>query len=118
MSVFERSQRAPLAFFWLVLVPILLLALATATFAGAPVVPVSPLSKILAGELAPNFEVLRRNDAPCALGGGANFVTQTSAVAPSIIIDDLEMELPREDMPKLPVVPAQPLARLRESAKD
>jgi len=28
-----------------------------------------------------------------------------SVIAPSILIDDVDLELPREDRPKLPVVP-------------
>lgn len=45
------------------------------------------------------------NTAPFALMGGANFVSETSIVAPSILIDDLEMEAAQEQLPKPPVVP-------------
>jgi hypothetical protein len=54
------------------------------------------------------------NAAPFALIGGSNYVSQTSVAAPSILIDDLEMERPREDTPKPPLVPAPPLAASRQ----
>lgn len=49
------------------------------------------------------------NTAPFALMSGANFVSETSIIAPSILIDDLEMELAQEQLPKPPIVPAPPL---------
>ncbi|MGE5568741.1 MAG: metallopeptidase TldD-related protein [Rhodospirillales bacterium] len=45
------------------------------------------------------------NTAPFALMGGANFVSETSIIAPSILIDDLEMEAAQEQLPKPPIVP-------------
>ncbi len=51
------------------------------------------------------------NTAPFALMGGANFVAETSIVAPSILIDDLEMEKAQEQLPKPPIVPPPPLDR-------
>jgi hypothetical protein len=51
------------------------------------------------------------NTAPFALMGGANFVAETSIIAPSILIDDLEMEKAQEQLPKPPIVPPPPLDR-------
>lgn len=45
------------------------------------------------------------NGAPMALIGGAAYVTAVSAVAPSVLVDDLEMQAPREERPKPPLVP-------------
>ena len=44
---------------------------------------------------------------PFGLGGG--YVAPTSVVAPSFLIEELELERPQDEMPKLPVVPAPPL---------
>jgi len=49
------------------------------------------------------------NTAPFALMGGASFVSETSIIAPSILIDDLEMEAAQEQLPTLPIVPPPPL---------
>ena len=46
------------------------------------------------------------NAAPFALIGGASFTAETCVVAPSILIDDLELHPAEEELPKLPVVPA------------
>ena len=51
------------------------------------------------------------NAAPFALMGGAGFVSEACAVAPSILVDDLEMQKIDEEQPKLPVVPAPELVR-------
>jgi TldD protein len=51
------------------------------------------------------------NNAPFALMGGASFVAEASVIAPSILIDDLEMETAREELPKPPIVPAPALRR-------
>jgi predicted Zn-dependent protease len=45
------------------------------------------------------------NQAPFSLVGGGGFVAPISVVAPSFLIDDLDLEKPQEDMPKLPIVP-------------
>jgi TldD protein len=50
------------------------------------------------------------NTAPFALMGGAGFVSETSIVAPSILVDDLEMEKAQEQLPNPPIVPPPPLA--------
>jgi TldD protein len=49
------------------------------------------------------------NTAPFALMGGAGFVAETSIIAPSILIDDLEMETAQEQLPKPPIVSPPPL---------
>jgi TldD protein len=56
------------------------------------------------------FEFLD-NEAPFALVGGSTFTAETCVVAPSIMIDDLEMHPAEEEQPKLPVVPAPEIKR-------
>ncbi|HZT28236.1 MAG TPA: metallopeptidase TldD-related protein [Bryobacteraceae bacterium] len=46
------------------------------------------------------------NGAPFALIGAGAYVAETSVVAPSVLIDDLELAPLDEELPKLPVVPA------------
>ncbi|HUS06072.1 MAG TPA: metallopeptidase TldD-related protein [Bryobacteraceae bacterium] len=53
------------------------------------------------------------NLAPFALIGAGGYVAPASVIAPSILFDDLELEKPQEDMPKLPLVPPPPLAASR-----
>lgn len=50
------------------------------------------------------FEFLN-NDAPLALIGGARFVAETSVIAPSVLVDDLDLRPIAEELPKLPIVP-------------
>ncbi len=45
------------------------------------------------------------NAAPFALVGAASFTTEVCVVAPSILIDDLELHPVEDELPKLPVVP-------------
>jgi hypothetical protein len=49
------------------------------------------------------------NQAPFALMGAGGFVAPESVIAPSILFEDLDLEKPQEDMPKLPLVPPPPL---------
>jgi hypothetical protein len=49
------------------------------------------------------------NSAPFALMGGAGYVSNAAVIAPSILIDDLELHPVEEELPKLPVVPAPDL---------
>jgi hypothetical protein len=51
------------------------------------------------------FEFLN-NPAPFALMGASNFVSETAVIAPSVLIDDLELQKFDEELPKLPIVPA------------
>jgi hypothetical protein len=50
------------------------------------------------------FEYLE-NGAPLAVMDAGGYMAGVSVIAPSILIDDVDLELPREDRPKLPVVP-------------
>lgn len=45
------------------------------------------------------------NSAPFALMGGGSFACESSAIAPSLLIDDLELEPLREELTRPPVVP-------------
>jgi len=45
------------------------------------------------------------NGAPMALMGAGSSVSQSSVIAPSVLIDDLEMERVEEEFPKIPIVP-------------
>jgi len=55
------------------------------------------------------FEFLN-NSAPFALMGGANYAAQSAVVAPSLLLDDLELEKSVEEFPRPPVVPLPGLA--------
>jgi TldD protein len=44
------------------------------------------------------------NGAPMAILGGGGFTAEVSVVAPSVLIDDLELHPAEEEMPKLPIV--------------
>jgi hypothetical protein len=50
------------------------------------------------------FEFLD-NGAPMALMGSGGVIAQSCVVAPSVLIDDLEMERMEEEHPKVPIVP-------------
>jgi hypothetical protein len=63
-----------------------------------------------AGDDLTTFEFLD-NAAPFALMGGAGYVANATVVAPSILIDDLELHPLEDELPKLPVVPAPELVR-------
>ena len=56
------------------------------------------------------------NSAPFALMGGASFSCENSVIAPSLLIDDLEMEKPQEELTRPPLVPPPPLSS-RQAAK-
>ena len=45
------------------------------------------------------------NQAPFATIGASNYVAETSVIAPSVIIDDVELHPIEEEPPKLPIVP-------------
>jgi hypothetical protein len=65
---------------------------------------------LAAGDDSVAFEFMD-NAAPFALIGGASFTTEACVVAPSILIDDLELHPVEEELPKLPVVPAPEMTR-------
>jgi hypothetical protein len=69
------------------------------------------LKDILAvGDDATAFDFMD-NIAPFALVGDAEYTTEACVVAPSIIIDDLELHPVDDEQPKLPVVPAPELVK-------
>ncbi len=49
------------------------------------------------------------SEAPLAVVGGAAFVSEASVIAPSVLIDDVELEPGQEEFPKPPLVPAPAL---------
>ena len=49
------------------------------------------------------------NGAPMALRGAGSYVAEASVVAPSLLVDDLEVRKLDDELPKLPIVPS-PLA--------
>jgi hypothetical protein len=53
------------------------------------------------------------NLAPFAVMGAGGYITAESVVAPSMLFEDLELEKPQDDQPKLPIVPAPPLTASR-----
>ena len=59
---------------------------------------------LAASEETQVFDFLE-NGAPFALMDGASFAAETSIVAPSILVDDLELEKAQEELPKPPIVP-------------
>jgi hypothetical protein len=65
---------------------------------------------LAAGDDSTVFEYMD-NLAPFALIGGASYTAKTCVVAPSILIDDLELHPAEEESPKLPVVPAPEMTR-------
>ena len=50
--------------------------------------------------------------APMSMPGGG-YVSPTSVIAPSLLFEDVELERPQDDLPKLPVVPPPPLSASR-----
>jgi predicted Zn-dependent protease len=65
---------------------------------------------LAAGDDAAVFEFMD-NTAPFALIGGTGFTAEATVVAPSILIDDLELHPMEDEMPKLPVVSAPDMSR-------
>ena len=65
---------------------------------------------LAAGDDSAVFEYMD-NTAPFALIGGAGFTAETCVVAPSILVDDLELHPAEEELPKLPVVPPPDMTR-------
>ena len=51
------------------------------------------------------FEFMN-SQAPFALMGASNYVAESCVVAPSVLIDDVEMHPTEGELPKLPIVPA------------
>jgi hypothetical protein len=65
---------------------------------------------LAAGDDATVFDFMD-STAPFAAVGYSNYTTEACVVAPSIIIDDLEMHPVEEELPKLPVVPAPEMVK-------
>ena len=64
---------------------------------------------LAAGDDTVLFEFMD-NTAPFALTGGSGFTAETAVIAPSILVDDLELHPIEEELPKLPVVPPPTLS--------
>ena len=47
--------------------------------------------------------------APFAVMGGAEFITNSTIIAPSVLIDDVELEQVLDETPNLPIIPPPPL---------
>jgi predicted Zn-dependent protease len=69
------------------------------------------LKDILATGNDSNLFEYMENGAPFAIIGGGGFTTEACVVAPSILIDDLELHPIDEELPKLPLVPAPEISR-------
>ncbi len=65
---------------------------------------------LAAGNDAAAFEYLN-SEAPFALMGASGFTAEAAVIAPSLLIDDLELHPVEEQEPKLPVVPAPEFTR-------
>jgi hypothetical protein len=50
------------------------------------------------------------NGAPLALMGAGAYSAETSIIAPSVLVDDLEIRKLDDELPKLPLVPSPLLA--------
>ena len=50
------------------------------------------------------FEFIN-NAAPLALLGAGGFLSPTSVVSPALLFEELELELPQDQLPKRPIVP-------------
>ncbi|HET8549561.1 MAG TPA: metallopeptidase TldD-related protein [Bryobacteraceae bacterium] len=51
------------------------------------------------------------NLAPFALMGGAQYVAPVSVIAPSLLFDEVELELPQDELLRAPVVPPPPIGQ-------
>lgn len=65
---------------------------------------------LAAGDDSNVFEFLD-NTAPLALAGAGGYVSEACVIAPSVLIDDLELRGTTEQLPKPPVVPAPELTQ-------
>jgi hypothetical protein len=64
---------------------------------------------VAAGDDSNMFEFLD-NPAPFALIGAGGYTSSACVIAPSVLIDDLDLQPVEHELPKLPVVPAPALA--------
>jgi hypothetical protein len=51
------------------------------------------------------------NMSPFSLMGGAGYIAPVSVIAPSLLFDEAELELPQDQVPRAPVVPPPPLTQ-------
>jgi len=65
---------------------------------------------LAAGDDSNIFEYME-NGAPFAIIGGGSFTTEACVVAPSVLIDDLELHPIEEELPKLPIVSPPEMSR-------
>jgi predicted Zn-dependent protease len=66
---------------------------------------------LAAGDDAAPFDFLDSTAPFAAIEAGASYTTEACVVAPSILIDDLELHPVEDELPKLPVVPAPELVK-------
>jgi len=66
---------------------------------------------LVVGDDSTAFDFLDSTVPFAAVAGQASYTTEVSVIAPSIIIDDLELHPVEEELPKLPVVPAPELVK-------
>ena len=59
---------------------------------------------LAAGNDTAIFDYLN-NGAPLALMGAGNYASETSVIAPSVLVDDLSVRKVEDELPKLPIVP-------------
>jgi len=69
------------------------------------------LKDILASGDDNNVFEYMENGAPFAIIGGGGFTTEACVIAPSILVDDLELHPIEEESPKLPIVSAPEMTR-------
>ncbi|HYZ87406.1 MAG TPA: metallopeptidase TldD-related protein, partial [Bryobacteraceae bacterium] len=67
---------------------------------------------LAAGSESHVFHLLN-NLAPMSLVGAGSYVAPQSVIAPSLIFEDVELDRPQENMPKVPVVPPPALVSSR-----
>ena len=76
-----------------------------------PIITTSPeilgRTPVFAGTRVPVqtlFDYLE-NGAPLAYMDAGGYLTGVTVISPSVLIDDVELDVPREERPKLPIVP-------------
>jgi PmbA/TldA metallopeptidase C-terminal domain len=68
---------------------------------------------VAAGDDNNMFEFLN-NPAPFALIGAYNYVAESCVIAPSVLIDDMDLHAVEDQSPRLPIVPPPPLTASRK----
>lgn len=75
-------------------------------------IPVRTLRDITAASNQDHLFRFLGNTAPLSMMGAGGYVTGNTVVAPSVLIEDLELDATEEELPKLPVVPPPKLTVL------